>query len=97
MGEYLCDRCGWVVAVDRRANHDEYWCTNGEPDAAGSEDEEEAAGVSMQELFSPTCHSTVSYSFVHHQSLHLKFEQQSVFGKLDTGGALCVHDLACML
>jgi hypothetical protein len=98
--EYKCERCGWVLALDRRENHEQYWCTSVEEGGAALENEAEEAistaippeltGVAMQELFSPTCHSLVAYPFVHHK-LHLKFEQQSVFGSLDTGGALYVE------
>ena len=91
--EYTCPACGGVLPVERRAHHERYWCgaasDAGSSDSEGGGDARPAVDAAARAaMLAPTFHHATTLALAHRPELRFTFEQQSVWGSCDTGGAL---------
>lgn len=89
--EYACPECGGVFPVERRENHERYWCNQSDDsddsDADTTKTDAAAAARARSAMLAPTFHHATRLALTH-KPLSFVFEEQSVFGSCDTGGAL---------
>eukprot|EP00928_Gymnodinium_smaydae_P054327 TRINITY_DN3811_c1_g1_i1.p1 TRINITY_DN3811_c1_g1~~TRINITY_DN3811_c1_g1_i1.p1 ORF type:complete len:388 (+),score=109.83 TRINITY_DN3811_c1_g1_i1:138-1166(+) len=107
MASYVCPACGGCVAEGRRAAHENSWCPALPPRQAGADESDAESEGSASEKKSAAAAAAMGGARAELSSLYeavvrvelgslpglaFEFEQEDIFGPLDTGGALWYAD-----